>query len=109
MWSSGIAQITRLLQAGTILLSCIILAGCGPGAEIGPNSPLPLSFAPPTSFDSRGSNLGPIALADFNGDGKLDIAVTYFFSNTVSIFLNDGNGVFHEPVQTNLQVPGGIV
>ncbi len=35
-----------------------------------------------------------VALADFNGDHKLDIAVTSNNTNTVSILLNNGNGTF---------------
>jgi parallel beta-helix repeat protein len=32
--------------------------------------------------------------ADFNGDGKADLAVTNEASNSVSVFLNNGNGTF---------------
>ncbi|MGH9708808.1 MAG: FG-GAP-like repeat-containing protein [Candidatus Acidiferrales bacterium] len=38
-----------------------------------------------------GESIGGMALADFNGDGYLDIALTNLFTNTVSILL--GNGV----------------
>jgi FG-GAP-like repeat len=31
---------------------------------------------------------------DFNGDGKLDLAVTNASSNTVSILLGNGDGTF---------------
>ena len=37
---------------------------------------------------------GAIATADFNGDGKLDIAVTQPTAGRVSILLNDGTGGF---------------
>ena len=35
-----------------------------------------------------------IAIADFNGDGKNDLAVANAFSNDVSILLGNGNGTF---------------
>ena len=35
-----------------------------------------------------------IATADFNGDGKLDLAVTQQFTGKISILLNDGTGGF---------------
>ncbi len=42
----------------------------------------------------------PIAVAtgDFNGDGKLDLAVTDASANAVSILLGNGNGTFQAPV-----------
>ena len=53
----------------------------------GPNSPLAL-----------GMNLQGIATADFNGDGKLDVAVTDSVSNTVMILLGNGDGTFGAPL-----------
>jgi hypothetical protein len=35
-----------------------------------------------------------VAVGDFNGDGKLDLAVTNYGGNTVSILLGDGTGNF---------------
>ena len=35
-----------------------------------------------------------VAVGDFNGDGKLDLAVANYTSNTVSILLGDGTGNF---------------
>jgi hypothetical protein len=35
-----------------------------------------------------------VAVGDFNGDGKLDLAVANSYSNTVSILLGKGNGTF---------------
>src|SRR5207244_11639447 len=35
-----------------------------------------------------------LATADFNGDGKLDLAIVNSGSNTVSILLGNGNGTF---------------
>ncbi len=52
----------------------------------GPNSTVPL-----------GSDLSAIVAADFNGDGKLDLAVTDYGSNTVMILLGNGDGTFGPP------------
>jgi hypothetical protein len=35
-----------------------------------------------------------VVTADFNGDGRPDLAITNFYANTVSILLNEGNGKF---------------
>jgi hypothetical protein len=40
-----------------------------------------------------------LAVGDFNGDGKLDIAAVIDSTNAVSIFLGNGNGSFAAPVQ----------
>jgi hypothetical protein len=39
-----------------------------------------------------------VAVGDFNGDGKLDLAVANSGSNNVSILLGSGNGTFQTPV-----------
>jgi hypothetical protein len=39
-------------------------------------------------------NAVALAVADFNGDGKMDIAATDFGNNTVTILLGNGNGTF---------------
>jgi hypothetical protein len=51
----------------------------------------------PGSPISLGSSLSAIVAADFNGDGKLDLAVTDAGSNTVMILLGNGDGTFGAP------------
>lgn len=50
-----------------------------------------------------------IVVADFNGDGKLDIATTNAGSSRVSVRLGNGDGTFSNPMIINVGVsPGGI-
>ncbi len=39
-----------------------------------------------------------LVVADFNHDGKLDVAAANYMGDTVSLFLGNGNGTFHAPV-----------
>ena len=49
-------------------------------------------------YDAGPDVIGGIAVADFNGDGKLDIAVGNSAATpTVSILLGNGNGTFQAP------------
>ena len=54
---------------------------------------------------SLGTYLSAIAIADFNGDGKLDLAVTDSSGNAVIILLGNGDGTFGTP--TTIPVGNG--
>jgi hypothetical protein len=41
-----------------------------------------------------GSNLNSLAVGDFNGDGKIDLALTNSGNDTVSILMGNGDGTF---------------
>ena len=66
------------------------------------------SFAPKQDFNT-GSLLFSLALADVNGDGKPDMAVTNLLLNTISVFCNQstpgsiGAGSFASPVSFGTQ------
>ncbi|CAF5099627.1 unnamed protein product, partial [Rotaria sp. Silwood1] len=45
---------------------------------------------------SAGSGASAVAVDDFNNDKKLDIVVTNWLDNTMSILLGYGNGVFEK-------------
>lgn len=60
----------------------------------------PITYALPA-----GSNSGTLVLADFNQDGKLDLAaITGFYSHPSSfyIYLGNGDGTFRAPVAHNV-------
>ncbi len=52
------------------------------------------TFTPAASSPSVGVYASSVAVGDFNGDGKLDLAVTSSNNNTVSILLGNGDGTF---------------
>ncbi len=59
----------------------------------GPTIPSPVNFGAPINF---AAGLAPrdIVTGDFNGDGKLDLAVAASGEDSVKIFLGVGNGTF---------------
>ncbi|MGA2741454.1 MAG: VCBS repeat-containing protein [Bryobacteraceae bacterium] len=58
------------------------------------------TFQAPVSYNaaSAGSNGGTVAVGDFNGDGKPDIALTNSVANSASILLGNGDGTFQPAV-----------
>ena len=53
------------------------------------------TFKPATASPfSSGAAPVSVAVADLNGDGRLDVAVTNSTANTLSVFLGNGNGTF---------------
>src|SRR5215210_4107983 len=71
------------------------------------------SFSTPTDY-ALGDNPNSGAAADFNGDGKLDLAVANFLggptsAGTMSILIGNGNGTFQPAVTTAVQNPFHIV
>ena len=56
-----------------------------------------VTYSPGPALQSGGTHPKGVVVADFNGDGKLDIAVSNFDQNTITVFLNSGSGVFAPP------------
>ncbi len=66
----------------------------GSGSSSG-SAPLSLSFATPSSFDAGlavPSKAQNVLAADFDNDGKMDVAIS--FDSGISIFLGKGDGTF---------------
>ena len=60
-------------------------------------SPPPVSFFAAGTFGA-GSDPLSVAVGDFNGDGKPDLAVANSGSNNVSVLLGNGDGTFQAAV-----------
>jgi hypothetical protein len=69
----------------------LLTTSLGPSARsFGTIAKYPIGGVPP--------NLSFVAVGDFNGDGKQDLAVTNQLSNTVSILMGNGDGSFRPEV-----------
>jgi hypothetical protein len=71
----------------------LLLGTASIGFTQSPPPPPPASFAAPVPYTVGGSPYSPV-VADFNGDGKLDLAVANSGDGTVSVLLGNGDGTF---------------
>jgi len=66
------------------------------------------SFGAPVLY-TTGSDPVAVAARDFNGDGKVDLAVVNNYSNSVSVLLGNGDGTFQAAVNYNVgSYPTGL-
>jgi serine/threonine protein kinase len=86
------------LLAGVILLG-LFFSGGGPQEEGNGGRPRgeTVQLFAPAVHHSAGLYPNAVTVADFNGDGKLDLAVTNVHSHSVSVLLGKGDGTFQPP------------
>src|SRR5215211_2945101 len=78
-----------------LLAAALVAAGLLTLVEAKPAQAADRSFAPaPSSPISVGTSPTTVANADFNGDGKVDLAAQNAGSNTVPVLLGNGDGTF---------------
>src|ERR1035438_7034619 len=87
MKTNGTLGLRSLWSAATLFLAA-------PGALFPAGY---VNFNVPKAY-AVGSQPNSAAVGDFNGDGKLDLAVANGGDNTVSILRGNGNGVFRNAV-----------
>src|ERR1700761_9681347 len=69
-----------------------------------------INYSGPLTISTSFQKLTGLAIADFNGDGHPDIAVTDVYTQNLVVYLNDGTGHFGPPIATTLAIPniGGL-
>src|SRR5258706_12689763 len=95
MYSFGVpSRIFRLWTLRLVRTASLALYAMGALAVIhGTSRATPLFAAPFLSFDT-GNNPLSVVIGDTNGDGKPDLVLANYTSNTVSVLLGNGDGTF---------------
>jgi hypothetical protein len=75
------------------------------GVDCGGNC-FPCGLMQPVAYPVDGGSPRDIVAADFNGDGKIDLAVCNYDTHDVSVLLGNGNGSFQLPHAFALGVGG---
>lgn len=77
-------------------LAAAAVTGVGISAAAGYAQPCDAPRFPNALYPTGGDS-ADLALADFDGDGDLDIAAANRTDNTIGVLLNDGNSIFSMP------------
>jgi hypothetical protein len=107
----------KICWRAVVALATVLLALAGAQAAASSSSPVPftdtaqplpkahLHFGNPTASDSGGPSTNSVAVADLNGDGKLDLVVTNECQSVncdapgeVAVLLGNGDGTFQPAV-----------
>ena len=72
-----------------------------------PSAP-PFNFVAGQTFNSGDTSAMGVVLADYDGDGKIDIAVSNTNAKTIAVFLNDGTGHFGSAITTTVTTPATL-
>src|SRR3954470_16371576 len=81
-----------------VLVTLVALAGPALRASVAEAADIPRFSAPLVTIQRfAGSELAPIVAADFNGDGKSDVAIAGKGGATVDVRLGKGDGSFRKP------------
>ena len=64
-------------------------------------------FAPPVSYTVNAGTWPGLTSADFNGDGKVDIAFALPGTTQAAVYLGNGDGTFQSPTTTTVDLPSG--
>jgi hypothetical protein len=97
---TGVAAGTTIVQATSGNISG--------SATLTVTAPQVLSYFLSATIPSGGTHPEGVVVADFNGDGKPDLAVSNIDTNTVAVFLNDGTGNFVSPILTTVHIDNGL-
>jgi hypothetical protein len=104
------ARQSIVVQAGSASVppSAQLLTAGEQGIPLPQNTQSPIKFATAVPYNSGGYYASSVALADLNGDGKLDLVVANSCESnangkncdagTVSVLLGNGNGTFQQAV-----------
>ncbi len=97
---------TNLLESGSHSLTASYLGGTGLPSTSSVltqtvNRVAQSGFLNAVNYGSGGSAPQSVAVGDFNADGKPDVAVANFNTHNVSVFLNQGGGLFASPLNSS--------
>ena len=88
----------------------VLLASAAIAALAARASAQTISFAEAASSPfAVGTRPSSVALADFNGDGQLDVAVVNANDNTVAVLLGNGDGTFGAAPNSPFTVNAGLL
>jgi hypothetical protein len=80
-----------------IVAAMLVVLGAGFAFSGSASRTPPLSYTAPRDIDyvvGGGEDAEDVAIGDLNGDGRSDLAIISDQNGTVSVVLNDGNGLF---------------